>query len=618
MRRIASSRLIPLLLLLALVFSCQPQKEEQKAEAPPPSPDPSKALRVEMTVSLDGEPASGSLVEIDGAEAGRTDEKGGFASELKRIPGSEVKLAVKTEREGYRVDPWEGGFVMKLPAEEGKPDTYAVQVDLRATRWTAFQVGEPEGPVAGAALSIDGKAVGETGPDGSFIYEFGAEPKKPLKVRVAKKGYSVWEKPVELKAGDRVEVALSRIRVPVSREAKLTVQALTEEYGAVRGVADVQVLIDQAPAGKTDGKGEFVYTAKAKPGQKVELSLVALGHVPIEWIGTVELKGKTTLTRYFYSTRVKPVRVGLLGHVNNTPDLDLGESLTRLDEALGNNLFIYPSFRKVKREDLLAGITAGELSVDRMMTEGWKDTSLARQVDMIVSGSVLKDARGLTIETKVVARGGRTLLSQIHTAKNDKDLPRAAKEIAQAVLDRFPFEGSITQVEDDRYRINLGKTDHRIQEGNEFGVLLAELDADGRATGYREAGTLRVKRVEQDASWAEALDLKEGAGRGDRALDLPPVADDPGILQQALHLAGIESGDPGRIELRERPAVALTLLEDGRPAQAGLGAIQHEELEVPEVVMHRHPPLLIVIGDHELVLPRPGTANTRTRHRLLP
>jgi len=54
-----------------------------------------------------------------------------------------------------------------------------------------------------------------------------------------------------------------------------------------------------------------------------------------------------------------------------------------------------------------------------------------------------------------------------------------------------------------------------------------------------------------------------------------------------------------RVEVAEGLAIAGSALEDREPAQAGLRRFEDQELEVPAVVVHRHTPLLVVVGLQE-------------------
>ena len=128
---------------------------------------------------------------------------------------------------------------------------------------------------------------------------------------------------------------------------------------------------------------------------------------------------------------------------------------------------------------------------------------------MIILGSVAKDEKGLLIETKFYTSGGKLILSQITRAKGAGDISSAAKEITNAVLEHFPFEGTVVSSEGERYRINLGKSGYRIAKGTDFVLMAPRLDQAGKVSGYRETGRLRVKKTEESGSWTEVEELNK-------------------------------------------------------------------------------------------------------------
>ena len=111
------------------------------------------------------------------------------------------------------------------------------------------------------------------------------------------------------------------------------------------------------------------------------------------------------------------------------------------------------------------------------------------------------------------------------------------------------------------------------------------------------------------------LHLEDALRVVDRRLDLAAVAHDAGVAEQSFDVAFGERGDGGGIEPGEGGAVSLALVEDRAPAQARLRAFEGEELEVLGVVVRRHPPLVVVIGDHERFGPRPLAPRLVLRRR---
>ncbi len=106
-----------------------------------------------------------------------------------------------------------------------------------------------------------------------------------------------------------------------------------------------------------------------------------------------------------------------------------------------------------------------------------------------------------------------------------------------------------------------------------------------------------------------APQLQHAARVVDGGLDLAPVAHDGRVLHQALDLGGAKGCDLLGVEVRERGAKALALVQDGEPAQAGLKTLQADLLEQPAVVRHRKAPLGVVV----VAVQRRGLAPGATR-----
>ena len=121
---------------------------------------------------------------------------------------------------------------------------------------------------------------------------------------------------------------------------------------------------------------------------------------------------------------------------------------------------------------------------------------------------------------------------------------------------------------------------------------------------------LAVEKSHSSAREARALlhDVEIGARRAHRALDLHAVAHDAGVLHQPLDLLRRVARDLLRLEAVEGAAEVVALAQDGDPGQPGLEAVEHELFVERAVVVFRHAPFLVVIGDVERVLLRPRAA----------
>ena len=519
-----------LILSLLVLSACQGKPEQagpavvKKVEQAPDNAARQAApatagakIEVEVQATANGKPAAGARVAAAGVALGTTDDKGYLLATAVNAPGEEVELVVTQDVPGFSVTPWKEKFVVKLP-KGAQPDRYSFKAEIKALPYVTFLVTEDGSAVEGAAVTVNGKNVGETDADGEFAYEFAAVPKKGFEFGVSMAGLAPWSHTVKkVESGEVFEVALSKRSV-------VSVSCLTDEYGRSRGVSGVTLSVDGKAVGKTDAKGVLTYVDKGKPGRKARLSLSAPGYIPAVWETRAALQGEVKLERFFHPATPRPIRTGVYGFVGNTPGVDLTDAARKAADAVAAELFRSSAFRQVPTASLQAAMKKAKLSVEKATTRGWQSTALARDVDVIVLGSVARDETGYLVETKLYGASGKQILSVIGQAREGADLAGPAKEIVAGVIDRFPFEGTVVSIEEDQYRVNLGRSGYRITRGAEFDLFAPVAEKSGKVKGHRASGFLRVKKVDDQGSWAAAEDLKEGAkiSVGDRVVRYVP------------------------------------------------------------------------------------------------
>ncbi len=477
-------RTVLMMLAALLLFSCTGEK-----------------LKLEVKARMDGQPAPQAKVTVDNEEQGLTGADGTFSKILERKPGVEVEVMVSKEMPGYRIEPWKGAFVMKRPKSD-TVEVYAFDAVLAATRFVTITATEKGVPVAGATVKVAGKEIGKTDEQGEFVYDYKTLPKSGMDLTVTKSGYATWRKTGQVKPGQKLQAA-------VTKRATVTIRTVMEEYGQSSGIPGIAANIGNKEVGKTDAQGLLIYTYDGEPGKKVPLTLSATGYIPETWKTSIVLEGDIHIQRYFYPTTLKPIRTGIYRFVSNTPNVDLKGVLSQTEASLAAQLFKYPCFQEVPSETLQAEMKRAKLSIEKITSKGWHETPLKKTVDMIILGSVAQDEKGLLIETKFNTSNGKVILSLITRAKDAGDISSAVKEIANAVLERFPFEGTVVSSEGERYRINLGKSGYRIAKGTDFMLMVPRLDKAGKVSGYRETGRLKVKKAEESGSWTEVEELKK-------------------------------------------------------------------------------------------------------------
>jgi tetratricopeptide (TPR) repeat protein len=458
-------------------------------------------IDIEVRARLDGQPAAQAKVVVEREQLGLTDAQGLLVKQISRKAGTELEVTVTKEAPGYRIEPWKATFLVKLP-KDGQANKHRFEADLKAMRYNTLRVTDKGAPLAGAKVTVGGKEAGVTDEKGEAVYLYHHQPAKGSELAVAKAGYGAYRATRRFEPGEVVEVALSR-------QAVVTVKALTDEYGRASGLPGLSVSIDGKPVGKTDAQGALSYTYRGEPGRKALIALAAPGYIPPAWKSSVTLDGPVNVQRYFYPTTPKPIRVGIYRVTGNTPGADLSGVAAQAEQSLAAHLFKFPAFREVQGEKLQAEIKQRRLAIERVAAKGWQDTPLRATVDMIVLGSVAQDGDGYLVEAKFHTAGGKVIFSEMGRARSARGIDGAVRDIANNVIEHFPLEGTVIAAEEERYRINIGRS-WRISRGTEFTLTTPTFGEGGKVAGYRETGRLEVRRGDDTSSLVDVATLRKG------------------------------------------------------------------------------------------------------------
>ena len=535
-------------------------------------------VQLEIKARMDGQPAAGATVMVDGKELGVTDGTGLLARPLTRSAGAEVDVLVSKELPGHRIKPWKTTLLIKLGKDGKIVDRYSLEADLAVTRYFSVAVNEQGTPVTDATVKLNDKELGQTDAKGELVHEYTTLPPKGVTLTVSKPGYAASQKSASVQPGERLEIALAR-------RAILTVTAISDEYGVRAGVPGVAVSVDGRPLGKTDERGVYTYTYEGAPGRKAQVALSAPGYLPTDWKTAVALEGQVSVQRAFAPATPRPIRVGVHRFVGNTPGVDLKDVASQAETAVAAQLFKASVFREVPATDLEREVKRLKVGIDKIATKGWHGTPLRRTVDMVVLGSVARDDKGLIIETKFYMASGSLVLSQIARARDEGAINGAVREVVANVMERFPFEGTVVAVDGERYQLNLGKP-YRVGRGTEFALLAAEaVTGDSTPARSRQFGLLRVNRAEEGGSWAEleTINARRTVTPGDRVVRRGHLAGDGddsgtsvtlsakgGLAPDVAPLPGVNiylngdwagtTGTDGRAEVRLRPGKNYDIL----------------------------------------------------------
>jgi hypothetical protein len=90
--------------------------------------------------------------------------------------------------------------------------------------------------------------------------------------------------------------------------------------------------------------------------------------------------------------------------------------------------------------------------------------------------------------------------------------------------------------------------------------------------------------------------------------------DESGVLHEPIDFLRIEARDFLGLELREGFTVVLALTQDCQPREAGLRTFEDELFEVQSVIVHRHAPFFVMVGDVERIVSAPEAASLGLSH----
>jgi tetratricopeptide (TPR) repeat protein len=199
----------------------------------------------------------------------------------------------------------------------------------------------------------------------------------------------------------------------------------------------------------------------------------------------------------------------------------------------------------VPAEKLQAEIKQRKLAIERLRGQGLAGHAAARDGGHDRARQRRAGRRRLPVEAKVPHRERQGHLLGDRRARSARAIDGAVRDIANNVIERFPLEGTVIAVEDERYRVNIGRG-WRISRGTEFTLTAPTFGEGGKVAGYRETGRMEVRRSEDASSLVDVATLKKG--------EKVQVGD------RVVRRTGSEGGEAG-----ERSYVLLT-------AKGGVGA----------------------------------------------
>ncbi len=476
-----------------LILSCLlPACEEQPVN-----------ISVNISATVAGRPAAGARIAIDGNDIGVTDEEGKLSKKIQRLRSSKVKISALLKTETLKAKPWEDEFTIAAN-EKREGGSYDVNVVMQTFITIAAQANGA--PLANAGIRLGDKALGTTGKDGNYEYVFSAWPEGADQVQISKAGYITAQLAVQPQPGATFSTSLVE-------QAVVRISASSEQYGRMAPLAGARVLLDDQELGTTDERGKFTYLHFGTHGGTAQLKIVAAGQIPPVVEDNFVLTGPHDSKLRFYPATAAPLRVGIYDFTGKAEAPGQQNVVADIQSAFTQFLFrANKGFQPVPGDALHLIIEESGQPLDTLLSAGWEATSLRDDLDILVAGNVVADGGGFLIETRFHRFDGKLLFGHIARAASGRtaDISRAVAEIISNLQNRFPLAGTITGVDSDGVRINLGTDSFPISAKDYFAVYSMIKDSSGLVTGSRMVGALQTKSVGRESSLLTLSGIKKG------------------------------------------------------------------------------------------------------------
>ncbi|MDH5327132.1 MAG: PEGA domain-containing protein [Gammaproteobacteria bacterium] len=490
-------------------------------------------IQLQVNAEFNGAAVSGAIVNVDGVAVGQTDANGSLNTAIAKLNQQVVKVSVVKDADGIKTNVWDGEFKVEKKENEEK---LSQVLDVRLQNYVTVVVAAKDIPLSEVVVKNGNETIGTTDANGRLAYAFDFWPKKGLRLQVDKKGYAAKTVSYKGNSGDAVEVNLYE-------RAVIRFSANADQSGTVKPIEGASVYLGKRLLGKTGGDGYFTYRHKGKHGGKIKFTLVARGYIPSSWSKSVVMDGKKTYERTFYSETPTRIKTGIYSVVSNTSGEDISTVTNRVKKQLQERFFKESkAFEEVPETQLVKLVRNSKLSMEKLKSKGWEKNRLARNLDLLVLGSVSRSPNNdYVIEVNFHRKDGQLVMSHVATSGSDSNwrIGRAVGEIVETVLERYPFEGMVTAVDKDNYRINLGDDLFPLSRNDIFEIRSVKSDAAGRVVKTVAIGSTEVDSARSKYTTLETI--KKKVKVGDRVVRIDSPSGKEGEFVQLNIKGGVDA-----------------------------------------------------------------------------
>ena len=380
-------------------------------------------------------------------------------------------------------------------------------------------------PVADVQLAIGDeessqlKTVCTTNQRGRCVVRFPTKPETPVTFVTSKKGYKTNVTTVLIKNKDK-------LRVQLEQGHTLDIYAVTESYGHVYGLEDVEVYFGGKKVGVTDKFGRYSHAYSGKNDDLIAVSLKPQSFLPETFETDFVASQQMTLVKYFAPLEPPPARLTVLkptasGSISAEALAKINDDFTKVVQSSARKmLFSSMAFKEVSFEEFEQKLQRSGKSLKDVARHGWRNTDLKAMVDAVIVPTIVLGSTPV-LELSVIDSYGRVMAAGKENLLSLDDLnalDRAVGSVGKRIDRVFPFEGAVLKKEADKVVINLGRSQGRgVKVGDQLDLFGLQTEKLGHSQLHGKIGVLTVRVVGDETATCSVSGLAPRAiiERGD-------------------------------------------------------------------------------------------------------
>lgn len=444
------------------------------------------SLTVKVSATLSGQALAQAQVVIDDAPVGVTNADGMLTTPLQKMRNTTTPITVSYKTADMQAKSWSGEIYI-AGTEKRSGGIYEVNAVLQP--FIIFEAKCGDKLLEHAVISQGKQELGKTNSKGLFEFAFKEWPENMTEVSISRSGYMPTTLAVINKSG-------STFSANLIEQAVLRITAVTETNELVTPLKNIDVYLNETLLGKTDNRGIFTYLHTGIHGGSAVLNFIAGNQIPEKREENVTLKGPLSFELQYLPANAPPLRTGVFTFSDTSESGGSASLAVDARQQFASNFFrASQAFQEIPQDVLTHIINASGMDIDKLLTDGWENSGLRDDLDLLIVGNVANDVSGKLLDVRFYRFDGKLLFG--HLARMDggtsRDITKAVVEIIGNVRKRFPFEGAVVSMDVSGIKVNLMGNAFPLAENDMFTVHSIIKDAHGEVTGSRTVGALALR-----------------------------------------------------------------------------------------------------------------------------